>query len=68
MIARHGSNRIEGTDLGSQADNLLRLTDTSVLLVGTQNVGPEDIPWIEEDGETGLEWAPDAEEIGRAHV
>jgi len=61
VIARHGSHRIEGTDLGSQADNLLRLTDTSVLLVGTQNVGPEDIPWIEEDGETGLEWAPDAE-------
>ena len=61
VIARHGSHRIEGTDLGSQADNLLRLTDTSVLLVGTQNVGSEDIPWIEEDGETGLEWAPDAE-------
>ncbi|MCH7530362.1 MAG: universal stress protein [Gemmatimonadetes bacterium] len=61
VIARHGSHRIEGTDLGSQADNLIRLTDTSVLLVGIQNVGPEDIPWIEEDGETGLEWAPDAE-------
>ncbi len=61
VIARHGSHRIDGTDLGSQADNLLRLTDTSVLLVGTQNVQPEDIPWIEEDGETGLEWAPDAE-------
>ena len=54
VIARHGSHRIDGTDLGSQADNLLRLTDASVLLVGTQNVGPEEIPWIEEDGETGL--------------
>jgi len=32
-----------------------------VLLVGTQNVDPEEIPWIEEDGETGLEWSPDAE-------
>ena len=61
VIARHGSHRIEGTDLGSQADNLLRLTESSVLLVGTEGVSPEDIPWIEEDGEAGLEWAPDAE-------
>jgi nucleotide-binding universal stress UspA family protein len=61
VIARHGSHRIDGTDLGSQADNLVRLTKTNVLLVGTQDVSPEDIPWIEEDGETGLEWAPDAE-------
>jgi len=61
VIARHGSHRIDGTDLGSQADNLIRLTKASVLLVGTQNVDPEEIPWIEEDGETGLEWGPDAE-------
>ena len=61
VMARHGSHRIEGTDLGSQSDNLIRLTKASVLLVGTQNVDPEEIPWIEEDGETGLEWSPDAE-------
>jgi nucleotide-binding universal stress UspA family protein len=61
VIARHGSHRIDGTDLGSQSDNLIRLTKASVLLVGTQNVDPEEIPWIEEDGETGLEWGPDAE-------
>ena len=41
VIARHGSHRIDGTDLGSQADNLIRLTKASVLLVGTQNVDPE---------------------------
>ena len=61
VIARHGSHRIDGTDLGSQSDNLIRLTKASVLLVGPQNVAPEEIPWIEEDGETGLEWGPDAE-------
>ena len=61
VMARHGSHRIDGTDLGSQADNLCRLADTNVLLIGTTDVRPEDIPWIEEDGRTGLEWAPEAE-------
>ncbi len=61
IIARHGSHRIEGTDIGSQADNLLHLADTNMLLIGTENVRPEEIPWIEEDGEAGLEWAPEAE-------
>jgi len=61
VLARHGSHRIAGTDIGSQADNLVRLATTNVLLVGTTDVRPEDIPWIEEDGVTGLEWAPEAE-------
>ena len=61
VLARHGAHRIDGTDLGSQADNLLRLAPCSVLLVGTTDVRPEDIPWIEEDGLASLPWAPDAE-------
>jgi nucleotide-binding universal stress UspA family protein len=61
VLARHGSHRVDGTDMGSQADNLLRLAPCSVLLVGTEDVRPDEIPWIEEDGETGLEWAPEAE-------
>ncbi|MYL07037.1 MAG: hypothetical protein F4012_09575, partial [Gemmatimonadales bacterium] len=61
VVARHGSHRIEGTDIGSQADNLVSLADTNILLIGTGNVRPEEIPWIEEDGEAGLEWAPEAE-------
>lgn len=61
VVARHGSHRIDGTDLGSQAENLIRLADANVLLVGTENVRPEEVPWIEEDGQTGLEWAPQAE-------
>ncbi len=61
IIARHGSHRVEGTRIGSQAANLIRLAPTNVLLIGTENVRPDDIPWIEADGETGLEWAPEAE-------
>ena len=47
--------------MGSQAENLCRLSPSNILLVGTLDVRPDDIPWIEEDGETGLEWSPDAE-------
>jgi nucleotide-binding universal stress UspA family protein len=61
ILARHGAHRIEGTDLGSQATNLVRMAGTNILLVGTEGVKPDEIPWIEEDGEMGLEWAPEAE-------
>jgi nucleotide-binding universal stress UspA family protein len=61
ILARHGSHRIEGPDMGSQAENIVRLLPHSVLLIGTTDVRPEEIPWIEEDGETGLEWEPGAE-------
>src|SRR5881409_2868707 len=61
VLARHGAHRIEGTELGSQAENLLRLAPCNVLLTGTTGVRPEDIPWIEEDGVAGLPWAPEAE-------
>ncbi len=61
VIARHGAHRIEGTQIGSQAENLLRLAPCEILMVGTVGIRPEDIPWIEEDGVAGLPWAPDAE-------
>jgi nucleotide-binding universal stress UspA family protein len=61
ILARHGAHRIDGTDLGSQAENLVRLAPSNVLLVGTVGIRPEDIPWIEEDGIASLPWAPDAE-------
>lgn len=61
VAARHGAHRIEGTAIGSQADNLVRLAPCNLLLVGTEGVRPEDIPWIEEDGVAGLPWAPEAE-------
>jgi len=61
VLARHGAHRIEGTDLGSQAENLVRLAPCNTLLIGTVGIRPEDIPWIEEDGQAGLPWAPEAE-------
>jgi nucleotide-binding universal stress UspA family protein len=61
VLARHGSHRIEGTDLGSQAENVVRLAPCTVLLAGTAGIRPEDIPWIEEDGVASLPWAPEAE-------
>src|SRR3989442_1856782 len=61
LLARHGAHRIEGTQLGSQAENLVRLATCNVLLTGTVGIRPQDIPWIEEDGVAGLPWAPEAE-------
>jgi len=61
VIGRHGAHRIEHTELGSQSENLVRLAPCNVLLTGVVGVRPEDIPWIEEDGQAGLPWAPEAE-------
>ena len=61
VLARHGAHRIEGTEIGSQAENLIRLAPSDVLLVGTTDVRADEIPWIEADGRQGLEWAPEAE-------
>ena len=61
ILARHGAHRIEGTEMGSQAENLVRLARCDTLLIGTTDVRPDEIPWIEEDGEKGLEWSPEAE-------
>ena len=61
VAARHGAHRIEGTEMGSQAENLARLAPCNLLLVGTTGIRPEDIPWIEEDGQAGLPWSPEAE-------
>jgi nucleotide-binding universal stress UspA family protein len=61
VLARHGAHRIDATEMGSQAENLVRLAPCNVLLVGTAGIRPEDIPWIEEDGVASLPWAPEAE-------
>jgi len=61
VFGRHGGHRIDGTDMGSQAENLVRLLPHNVLVTGTVGIKPEEIPWIEEDGEAGLPWAPEAE-------
>jgi nucleotide-binding universal stress UspA family protein len=61
VLGRHGAHRIDGTDMGSQAENLARLAPCNLLVVGTVGVRPEEIPWIEEDGEAALPWDPGAE-------
>src|SRR5256886_2343559 len=61
VLARHGAHRIEKTELGSQSENLVRLAPCNTLLTGTVGIRPEDIPWIEEDGQAGMPWAPEAE-------
>ena len=61
VLSRHGAHRIENTQLGSQAENLVRIAPCNTLLIGTVGIRPEDIPWIEEDGQAGMPWAPDAE-------
>jgi nucleotide-binding universal stress UspA family protein len=61
IFGRHGSHRISDTEMGSQAENLIRLVPCSSLVTSALGIEPEDIPWIEEDGEEGLPWAPDAE-------
>jgi len=61
VLGRHGAHRIDGTNMGSQAENILRLTPYNILLTSVTGIKPEDIPWIEEDGEESLPWAPDAE-------
>jgi nucleotide-binding universal stress UspA family protein len=61
ILSRHGAHRIDGTEMGSQAENLVRLAPCNTLLIGTTDVRADEIPWIEEDGEKGLEWAPEAE-------
>ena len=62
VVGRHGAHRIDNTELGSQAENLVRLSTCNLLLTGTVGIRPEDIPWIEEDGQAGMPWAPDAEQ------
>ncbi len=61
IMGRHGAHRIDGTEMGSQVENLLRLAPCNLLVTGTVGVRPEDIPWLDEDGEEGIPWAPDAE-------
>ena len=61
ILGRHGAHRIDQTEMGSQVENLIRLAPCNLLVTGIVDIKPDDVPWIEEDGEAGLPWAPDAE-------
>lgn len=60
VIGRYGAHHVEGADMGSHAENLLRLAPCNLLLVGATGAKPYDIPVIEEYEEEPLEWDDDA--------
>jgi nucleotide-binding universal stress UspA family protein len=60
VIGRWGAHHIEGADMGSNTDNLLRLIPSNVLIVGAADARPFDIPALEEYEEEPLDWDDDA--------
>lgn len=60
VVGRYGAHHVEGADMGSQAENLLRLAPCNVLMVGAAEARPYDIPVIEEYEEEPLAWDDEA--------
>jgi nucleotide-binding universal stress UspA family protein len=60
VIARWGAHHVEGADMGSNTDNLLRLAPSNLLIVGAADAKPYDIPTLEEYEEEPLDWDDDA--------
>ncbi|MBI1879955.1 MAG: universal stress protein [Chloroflexi bacterium] len=60
IIARWGAHHVEGADLGSNTDNLLRLIPANLLIVGAVDAKPYDIPTLEQYEEEPLDWDDDA--------
>jgi nucleotide-binding universal stress UspA family protein len=60
IIARWGAHHVEGADMGSNTDNLLRLIPANLLIVGAVDAKPYDIPTLEAYEEEPLDWDDDA--------
>jgi nucleotide-binding universal stress UspA family protein len=60
VIARWGAHHVEGADMGSNTDNLMRLIPCNLLIVGAADARPFDVPTLEEFEEEPLEWDDDA--------
>lgn len=60
VIARWGAHHVEGADMGSNTDNLLRLVPSNLLIVGAVDAKPYDIPTLEEYEEEPLDWDDEA--------
>ena len=60
VLARWGAHHVEGADMGSNTDNLLRLIPSNLLIVGAADAKPYDIPTLEEYEEEPLDWDDDA--------
>ncbi|MGH2592047.1 MAG: PCP reductase family protein, partial [Anaerolineae bacterium] len=51
---------VEGADMGSNTENLLRQSEHNLLIVGAADARPFDIPTLEEYEEEPLDWDDDA--------
>ncbi|MBV7337916.1 universal stress protein [Chloroflexi bacterium TSY] len=60
VMARWGAHHVEGADMGSNTDNLLRLIPSNLLIIGAADAKPYDIPTLEEFEEEPLDWDDDA--------
>lgn len=60
VIGRWGAHHVEGADMGSNTDNLLRMSPCNLLIVGAADARPFDIPTLEEYEEEPLDWDDDA--------
>jgi nucleotide-binding universal stress UspA family protein len=60
IIARWGAHHVEGADMGSNTDNLLRLIPSNLLIVGAVDAKPYDIPTLEQYEEEPLDWDDEA--------
>ena len=60
VMARWGAHHVEGADLGSNTDNLMRLIPSNLLIVGAADAKAYDIPTLEEYEEEPLDWDDDA--------
>ena len=60
VMARWGAHHVEGADMGSNTDNLLRLIPSNLLIMGATEAKPYDIPTLEEYEEEPLDWDDDA--------
>ena len=60
VMGRYGAHHVDGADMGSTSENLLRLSPISALIVGAVEAKPFDVPVLDEYEEEPLEWEPDA--------
>jgi nucleotide-binding universal stress UspA family protein len=60
VIGRWGAHHVEGADMGSNTDNLLRLIPSNLLIVGAVDAKPYDIPTLEQFEEEPLDWDDEA--------
>jgi nucleotide-binding universal stress UspA family protein len=60
VVGRWGAHHVEGADIGSQTENLLRQGEHNLLIVGAADAKPYDIPMLEAYEEEPLDWDDDA--------